>query len=155
MQLGVWITNKLAYRSTCQCNAMVCSSSTSSSVRLWVYGLRVDCWSFFFWELWQFIRDLLVLKFYIWPNWMNPFGKFLVKISFIEQFSLLIAGTIQLRRWQVFRIFDPYPPSIGIPASCLWRGFLILMYCDLSTIGPWGHPSPLKHADDLNGWSLL
>ena len=40
--------------------------------------------------------------------------------------------------------FDPYPPTIGIPAKCLWRGFLILMYCDLWTIGRWGHPSPPK-----------
>ena len=29
------------------------------------------------------------------------------------------------------------------------------MYCDLLTIGPWGHPSPPKHADVLNGWSLM
>ena len=28
------------------------------------------------------------------------------------------------------------------------------MYCDPLTIGPWGHPSPLRHADVLNGWSL-
>ena len=28
------------------------------------------------------------------------------------------------------------------------------MYRDLLTIGPWGHPSPLRHADVLNGWSL-
>ena len=38
----------------------------------------------------------------------------------------------------------PSPPTIGIPAKCLWRGFLILMYCDLLTIGTWGHPSPPK-----------
>ena len=50
--------------------------------------------------------------------------------------------TIHLRRWQIFAIFDPYPPTIGIPAKCLW--FLILMYCDLWTIGTWGHPSPPK-----------
>ena len=35
----------------------------------------------------------------------------------------------------------------------LWRGFLVLMYCDLLTIGPWGHP--VRHADVLNGWTLL
>ena len=28
------------------------------------------------------------------------------------------------------------------------------MYCDLLTIGTWGHPSPPRHADVLNGWSL-
>ena len=66
-----------------------------------------------------------------------------------------ILGTIHLRRRQIFTIFDPYPPTIGIPAKCLWRGFLILMYCDLLTIGTWGHPSPLRHADVLNGWSLM
>ena len=43
-----------------------------------------------------------------------------------------------------FKIFDPYPPTIGIPAKCFWRGFLILMYCDLLTIGTRGHPSPPK-----------
>ena len=42
-------------------------------------------------------------------------------------------GTIHLRRRQ---IFDPYPPTIDIPAKCLWRGFLILMYCDLWTPPP-------------------
>ena len=67
----------------------------------------------------------------------------------------LTLGTIHLRRRQIFTIFDPYPPTIGIPAKCLWRGFLILTYCDLSTIGTWGHPSPLRHADVLNGWSLM
>ena len=52
--------------------------------------------------------------------------------------------TIHLRRRQIFTNFDPYPPTICIPAKCLWRGFLILMYCDLWTIGTWGHPSPPK-----------
>ena len=28
-----------------------------------------------------------------------------------------------------FHDFWPLPPTIGIPAKCLWRGFLILMYC--------------------------
>ena len=65
-----------------------------------------------------------------------------------------VFGTIHLRRRQIFTIFDPYLPTIGIPAKCLWRGFLIHMYCDLLTIGTWGQPSPLRHADVLNGWSL-
>ena len=55
-----------------------------------------------------------------------------------------VFGTIHLRRRQIFTIFDPYPPTIGVPAKCLWRGFLILMYCDLLTISTWGHPSPPK-----------
>ena len=54
----------------------------------------------------------------------------------------LSLGTIHSRRRQIFTIFDPYPPTIGIPAKCLWRGFLILMYCDLLTISTWEHPSP-------------
>ena len=62
-------------------------------------------------------------------------------------------GTIHLRRRQILTIFDPYPPTIRIPANCLWRGFLILMYYDLLTIATWGHPSPARHADVLNGWS--
>ena len=53
-------------------------------------------------------------------------------------------GTIHLRCRQIFTIYDPYPPTIGIPAKCLWRGFFILMYCDLLTIGTWGHPFPPK-----------
>ena len=64
-------------------------------------------------------------------------------------------GTIHLRRQQIFTIFDPYLPTIGIPAKCLWRGFLILMYCDLLTVDTWGYPSPLRHDDVLNGWSLM
>ena len=47
-------------------------------------------------------------------------------------------------RRQIFTIFDPYPSTTSIPAKCLWRGFLILIYCDLLTIGPRGHPSPPK-----------
>ena len=50
-----------------------------------------------------------------------------------------------------FHDFWPLPPTIGIPAKCLWRRFLILMYCDLSTIETWGHPSPLRHAEVLDG----
>jgi hypothetical protein len=68
--------------------------------------------------------------------------------------SMYLGTILHLRRWQIFTIFDPYPPTIGIPAKCLSRGFLILMYCDLLTIGTWGHPYPLRHADVLNGWSL-
>ena len=34
-----------------------------------------------------------------------------------------------------FHDFDPYPPTIGIPAKCLWREFSTLMYCDFLTIG--------------------
>ena len=30
-----------------------------------------------------------------------------------------LLGTIHLRRRQIFTIFDPYPPTIGIPAKCL------------------------------------
>ena len=56
--------------------------------------------------------------------------------------AAIFLGTIHLRRRQIFMIFDPSSPTIGIPAKCLWRGFLILMYCDLLTIGTWGHPPP-------------
>ena len=55
-----------------------------------------------------------------------------------------LLGTIHIRRRQIFTIFDPFPPTIGIPAKCLWGEFLILLYCDLWTIGTWGHPSPPK-----------
>ena len=63
-------------------------------------------------------------------------------------------GTIHLRHWQIFTSFDPYPPTIGIPAKCLWRGFLILMYCDLWTIGTWRHPYPPKTCCYLNDLSF-
>ena len=33
--------------------------------------------------------------------------------------SEIIQGTIHLRRRQIFTIFDPYPPTIGIPAKFL------------------------------------
>ena len=60
-------------------------------------------------------------------------------------FILISLGTIHLRRRQIFTIFDPYPPTIGILAKCLWRRFFILMYCDLSTIGNQeGPPYPPK-----------
>ena len=37
-------------------------------------------------------------------------------IFLLNPYSL---GTIHLRRRQIFTIFDPYPPTIGIPAKCL------------------------------------
>ena len=75
---------------------------------------------------------------------MFSFHLFNLYTAFIFVFGLYI-GTIHLRRRQIFTIFDPYP---------LLRGFLILMYCDLRTIGTLGYPSPLRHADVLNEWSL-
>ena len=36
-----------------------------------------------------------------------------------DQLSKFYFGTIHLRRRQIFTIFDPYPPTIGIPAKCL------------------------------------
>ena len=47
-----------------------------------------------------------------------------------NQTSYFHLGTIHLRRQQIFTNFDPYPPAIGIQAKCLWRVFLILMYCE-------------------------
>ena len=63
-------------------------------------------------------------------------------------------GTIHLRRRQIVMIFYPNPPTIGILAKCLWRGFLIYV------LWPFEHwhmrtSSPLRHADVLNGWSLI
>ena len=60
-------------------------------------------------------------------------------------------GTIHLRRRQIFTIFDPYPPTIGIPYE---GDFLSL--CTVN-FGPSAHgdtPPPQRHADVLNGWSL-
>ena len=39
--------------------------------------------------------------------------------EFISKPSKFLIGTIHLRRRQIFMIFDPYPPTIGIPAKCL------------------------------------
>ena len=64
-------------------------------------------------------------------------------------------GTIHLRRRQIFMIFDPYPPTIGIPAKYLWRGFLILIYCDIWTIGTWGYPRPSPLRLSSNGPSVF
>ena len=47
-------------------------------------------------------------------------------------------GTIHLRSWQIFTIFDPYPPPVG--------SFLLLSELD-------SEPTSLKNADVLNGWS--
>ena len=33
--------------------------------------------------------------------------------------DFFLIGSIHLRRRQIFTIFDPYPPTIGIPAKCL------------------------------------
>ena len=54
-----------------------------------------------------------------------------------------------------FHDFWPLPPTIGIPAKCLWRGFLILVYCDLWPLAHGDTPPPPWQADVLNGWSLL
>ena len=52
-------------------------------------------------------------------------------------------GTIHLRRWQIFTLFDPYPPYgrqfFSTNRRQIWQIF---------------DPSPLEHADVLNGWSL-
>ena len=59
----------------------------------------------------------------------------------------LQTGTIRDHSFKMsanFHDFWPLPPTIAIPAKCLWRGFLILVYCDLLTISIWGHPSPPK-----------
>ena len=64
-------------------------------------------------------------------------------------------GTVHLRRRQIFMIFDPYPPTIGIPTKCLWRVFWSL--CTV-TFQPSAHgdtPPPLRYSDVLNGWSLI
>ena len=68
-------------------------------------------------------------------------SKFLRKINF-EYKSLVRDHSFKTSA--NFHDFWPLPPTIGIRAKCLWRGFLILMYCDLLTIGTWGHPSPPK-----------
>ena len=81
--------------------------------------------------------------------------KFCDLFRIYELYVICFLGTIHLRRRQIFTIFDPYPPTIGIPAKCLWMGFLILMYCDLWIIGTWGHPSPLRLADILNNFKQI
>ena len=86
-------------------------------------------------------------------NIMNGHNGFFFLKSKNSVSSRLLAknsvGTIHLRCRQIFTIFDPHPPTISIPANCLWRGFLILMYCDL-----WTNPSPPKTCRRL-GWSLI
>ena len=49
-----------------------------------------------------------------------------------------------LRRRQIFKIFDPYPPPVG--------SFLLL---SIGKFGQFLTPPPLKNADVLNGWSLF
>ena len=43
-----------------------------------------------------------------------------INLLLSNHFRVVISfGTIHLRRRQIFTIFDPYPPTIGIPAKCL------------------------------------
>ena len=41
------------------------------------------------------------------------------RVTLLEKQKDVAKGTIHLRRQQIFTIFDPYPPTIGIPAKCL------------------------------------
>ena len=53
-----------------------------------------------------------------------------------------------------FHDFWPLPPlPLAFQQNAYEVDFFILMYCNLLTIGTWGHPSPLRHADVLNEWS--
>ena len=47
----------------------------------------------------------------------GPLTAVFFEMEFGASFHTL--GTIHLRRRQIFTIFDPYPPTIGIPAKCL------------------------------------
>ena len=51
--------------------------------------------------------------------------------------------TIHLRRWQIFKIFDPYPLPVG--------SFLLL---SVGKFDKFLTPPALKNADVLNGWFL-
>ena len=53
-------------------------------------------------------------------------------------------GTIHLRRRQIITLFDPYPPTVG--------SFIVL---SVGKFGKFLTPPPLRHADVLNGWSLM
>ena len=59
-------------------------------------------------------------------NWINKISycagsddKCLSKGNPSKDFSKSEFGTIHLRRRQIFTIFDPSPPTVGIPAKCL------------------------------------
>ena len=85
-------------------------------------------------QLWIFFEKLWITIKLLWKRrkvWELILW-YLVHCTVLRLESL---GTIHLRRRQIFTIFDPSPPTIGILAKWLWRGFLILMYCDLWTIG--------------------
>ena len=90
------------------------------------------------------------LRSYSPSGGLRPYKSYAVRIFSYTHFEEMIVnlGTIHLRRRQIFTIFDPYPPTICIPAKCLlYRRFSILMYCDLLTIGFRDTPPPLRHAD--------
>ena len=55
-------------------------------------------------------------------------------------------GTIHLRRWQIFTIFDPYPHP-----SAVFYYYLLANLPHFELLPP--PPPPLKNTDVLNGWS--
>ena len=63
-----------------------------------------------FWPLYYYLGASLKLAVFL----VICTGSF----KFLMQ-ALINLGTIHLRRQQIFTIFDPYPPTIGIPAKCL------------------------------------
>ena len=52
-----------------------------------------------------------------------------------------------------FHDFWPLHPYHQHSSKCLWRGFFILMYCNLWLLAHGDTPPSLRHADVLNGWS--
>ena len=58
-------------------------------------------------------------------------------------------GTIHLRHRQIFTIFDPYPPTIGIPAKCYEGDFWSLCTVTFRPSAYVDTPPPLRHADVL------
>ena len=75
------------------------------------------------------------LRFVLWS--LKP-----CLLHFVAFFQVTCKWDHSFKTSANFQDFWTLPPTIGIPAKCLWWGFLTLMYCDRLTIGKWGHPSP-------------
>ena len=75
-----------------------------------------------------------------------------------SNFWRLLLRDHPLKRSASFHDFWPLPPYHRHSSKMLMKGIFdphVLWPFDLLSIGTWGHPSPLRHADVLKEWSLI
>ena len=77
------------------------------------------------------------------PYFINALGHYYITIFFAIQ----VQDQRTLRRRQIFQVFGPLPPYR--------RQFFTIIRRQIWQIWQIFDPSPLRHADFLNGWSLM